>query len=322
MDLRKHSISDAQLKVLQDMVMRQRLVYQPFIISDDLEVGAGQHFIEGAGHRQMIHWQGPDAQKHERLTTNPEFFRASNAHLRRIYESLLDFVARELGDLGSLTCAEIGCNAGYFLYGLALRGARRCLGFDIIPNEPLFQTLNEILGTRCEFRMAEWDCVNHRLQNAVLPEVDVALTSAFTVHVVDAIYHLAYICDHSRRAVFVFSTVNNDSHLSVSYGEPSKYYKALDWPVSLDNGVKLSVPLLRSCLSQAGFEDIRELAAPADLPPEWARWFGYHKAYLALRTSDKRSALSTNSRRYTLPARSTPAKGPWRKVKSLLGLRS
>src|SRR4051794_20323015 len=47
MDLRSRLITPEQLARLQQCVIRRKLAYQPFIFSDDFEVGAGEHFRLG-----------------------------------------------------------------------------------------------------------------------------------------------------------------------------------------------------------------------------------------------------------------------------------
>ncbi len=291
MDLRKKSITPAQMSRLRNCFVTRQLAYQPFIFSDDLEAGAGEHFINGLPNL-TIHWSDPDPRLADIVTANVDHFRRSNACLRAIYEHFLDSITREVGEVSSLQCAEIGCNSGYFLFGLALRGARRCIGYDCSPNSEFFAVMNEVLGTRCEFHLGEWDSLDHRLNHAVMSPVDLCLSVAVTCHLSDPIQHLAYLCDHSRKAVFVYSPATDSDDLSITYARPGKYYKNSTWPVSLDNNVRLSVPLLRLCLEQAGFHDIREVQAPDQLPEEWKRWYNHQRGFVALRTEDVRTVLT------------------------------
>lgn len=292
MDLRSRQITPQQRAIIEQNIVTRVLGYQPFIFADDLEVGAGQHFIQEIKHTRLLHWTTHDPRVSDVLTDNVELFRQSNARLREVYERFMDFMVEQLGDIRGLSFAEVGCNTGYFLFGLALRGARQCLGYDFSPGYELFQTLNEILGTRCEFHFADWDSLQHRLNYNPLPEVDVAMSIAVTCHLADPIHHLAYLCDHSRKAVFVWCPIRDENRLCLYFDTPGKLTKQLAWPLSFDQDVRFSVPLLRMCLEQAGFEDIRELCCPATLPPEWQRWFGGQRGYLAYRTRDIRTALT------------------------------
>ena len=160
-----------------------------------------------------------------------------------------------------------------------------------------------MLGTWCEFRFAEWDSLKHRLNYTRMPRVDVGMSIGVTCHLADPLHHLAYLCDHSRRAVFVLVPVNKNSDLSITFGEPGRYAESLAWPLSFDFDVRLSVPLLRMSLAQAGFEDIRELPCPNWLPLPWQNWFRNQKGFLAFRTAKTRTALTLGGgkRRRNLP---------------------
>jgi SAM-dependent methyltransferase len=292
MDLRGKDLTPRQLQSLHEFIVKRTLNYQPFLFTDDLEVGAGQHFIQGAQNTNLVRWTTPDPRVRDLLTTEPELFTKSNAHLRSIYELMLDFITAQLKDIRGLSFAEIGCNTGYLLFGLALRGARRCLGFDYCPRQDVFATLNEILGTACEFQFGEWDSLSHELKPAPMPEVDVGLSVAVTCHLADPIHHLAYLCDHCRKAVFVWGPVTYEDRLVLSFGPLSKYASDLDWPLNFDAEVRFSVPLLRLSLAQAGFEEIHELEPPDSLPEEWKGWFRAQKGYFAVRTKDIRTAVT------------------------------
>lgn len=155
----------------------------------------------------------------------------------------------------------------------------------------MFDWFNRILGTKTEFQWAEWDSLGHTLRHAEMPEVDVSLSVAVTCHLADPLHHLAYLCDRSRRAVFVWVPVNSNTDLSPTFGKPAKYPNSLDFPLGFDNEVRLSVPLLRLTLEEAGFGDIREVEAPR-LSPRWREWYNAQKGYVAFRTRDVRTALS------------------------------
>src|SRR6202035_5702483 len=152
MDLRSLSISPTQLARIRRFIVERKLGYQPFIFQDELEVGAGLHFIEHCQHYQCVPTQDADPSIAGLRTTRPDEFRASNAQLRQIYELFLNFMQAQLGDLSTTSFAEVGSNTGYFLFGLALRGARRCVGVDFTRADEVFALFNSILGTNCESR--------------------------------------------------------------------------------------------------------------------------------------------------------------------------
>ena len=54
----------------------------------------------------------------------------------RLHNSDIDVLIEKLGGaISSLDFAEIGCNTGYFLHSLALKGAKHCIGYDFTNNE-------------------------------------------------------------------------------------------------------------------------------------------------------------------------------------------
>lgn len=303
MDLRERDLSAEDLAQLQRFIIDRKLAYQPFIFRRDLEVGEGWRFHDGEEAGGTVYWPGGDPEVSDLFVKEEDLasFRRHNAELRRIYDYFLDTLTSQLGDISGLSFAEVGCNTGYFLHGLALRGAARTIGYDFTNNSKLFEWFNRVLGTRSEFHWAEWDSLGHKLQYAEVPEVDVALSVAVTCHLSDPLHHIAYLCDRSRKAVFLWCPVSAHEDLSISYGRPAKYLNSLSFPVCFDNEVCPSVPLLRLALEESGFGDIREVEPPAGLSPRWLEWYGSQKGYVAFRTGDKKTALSGAKARRPLP---------------------
>jgi hypothetical protein len=302
MDLRNKNLSVDDLREIHQFIIQRKLAYQPFIFTDTLEVGEGLKFHDGEAFAGDVYWEGADSRVKDLLVTGGLApFRAANQHLRIIYEHFLDTLVEKLGgDISQLTFAEIGCNTGYLLHGLALRGAKRCLGYDFTNNDKVFRWFNRILGIDNDFSFSEWDSLTHSLRYAELPEVDVILSVAVTCHLPDAVQHLAYLCDHARKAIFVWAPVNSHSDLTISFGSPSKYPNALDWPLSFDNDVRLSIPLLRLCMTESGFEEISELQPP-ELSQRWRDWYYSQRGYIALRTKPTKTALGGGKSSRTLP---------------------
>jgi SAM-dependent methyltransferase len=302
MDLRNKNLSKDDLGEIHQFIVQRKLAYQPFIFTDTLEVGEGLKFHDGESLAGNVYWEGADRRIQDLLVTGDVTrFRAANQQLRIIYDHFLDMLVEKLGgDISRLTFAEIGCNTGYLLHGLALRGAKKCLGYDFTNNDKVFRWFNRILGINNDFSFAEWDSLTHSLRYAKLPEVDVILSVAVTCHLPDAVQHLAYLCDHARKGVFFWSPVNSHNGLTISFGNPSKYPNALDWPLSFDNDVRISIPLLRLCLTESGFEEISEVQPP-ELPQRWIEWYYSQRGYIALRTNPKKSALGGGKSARTLP---------------------
>ncbi len=311
MDLRSRHISPDQLAQLHEFIVRRKLAYQPFIFSDDLETGEGFRFINhGAGGN--VHWKNADPRVKDLLTGDPEAFRRENAALRAIYDDFVAQIASRVGVAG-LSFAEIGCNTGYFLYALELKGGRRCIGYDFTNNSLVFSWFNKVLGTRCEFHFSEWDSFEHRLRYASLPKADVILSVAVTCHMGDPIHHLTYLCERAARAVFFWCPVNEQDALALTYGHPARYPNALDWPLGFDNDVRISIPLLRLTLTQCGFGEIHEIQPPDGLPDKWKKWHRKQRGFIALRTSTARTAYS-NGRIRRMP----PGDAKVRKLFALL----
>lgn len=303
MDLRQYNLTSAQLEAVKSFIVQRKLAYQPFVFSDNLEVGEGLKFHDGESLGGNVHWEGADLSVSDLLVSEEALphFRDCNDQLRRIYDHMVNSLVDALGDISTLSFAEVGCNTGYFLHSLALRGAARCTGFDFTNNDRVFAWFNQLLGTRSEFHFAEWDSLRHVLQYADVPVVDVCLSIAVTCHLPDPLHHITYLCERARKAVFVWCPVNADSRPSISFGMPAKYPNALDWPVSCDNDVRMSVPLMTLCLEQCGFERIVGLTPP-ELSPRWLGWWRSQHGIIAFRTRESRTALGSGRNRRDLPS--------------------
>lgn len=305
MDLRNKDLSYSQLVRLHSFIVDKKLGYQPFIFTESLEVGEGLRFQYGETNGGNIYWENADPKVQDLLVDDLQLFRECNQNLRKIYDYIVNSVVKNLGgDISQLTFAEIGCNTGYFLHSLALLGAKHCTGYDFTNNGEVFHWFNNVLGIDNDFQFAEWDSLKHSLNYAEMLEVDVALSVNVTCHLADPIHHLCYLCDHSRKAIFIYSPVNNDSDYSIHFGTPAKYLNSLDYPISFDNEIRLSVPLIKLTLEEAGFSEIIEIDCPEDLPDAWRSWFYSQRAFMAFRTQDKKTALSLDEdgrRRRFLP---------------------
>lgn len=304
MDLRNKNLSASQLIELHNFIVHRKLGYQPFIFTDSLEVGEGFKFHDGEANRGNIYWENADPTVEDLLVNDLPRFRECNQNLRKIYDYIATSITENLGgDISQLTFAEIGCNTGYFLNSLAMLGARHCIGYDFTNNEHVFRWFNEVLGINNEFHFAEWDSLKHSLNYAEMAEVDVSLSINVTCHLADPIHHLCYLCDHSRKAVFIYCPVNSDDDHSIHLGVPAKYPNSLDYPLSFDNEIRPSVSLIKLTLEEAGFHNIIEIDCPKDIPDSWRNWFYSQRAFLAFRTQDNKTALSPESekRRRFLP---------------------
>lgn len=314
MDLRDKHLSPQQIKDAEDFVRGRLLWYQPFIFADDFEVGEGMNFHDHYGGEVCsVHHPGIE------ITTKPDHFRACNQELRLIYDHLMDSLVGELGDISQMSFAEFGCNSGYFMYALSLRGAQRTIGFDFAANTELFAFLNSILGTTSEFRWAEWDSLHHEVRHAEFEEVDVTMSLAVTPHIADPVQHLCYLCDRARKAVFFWIPISTKDDLSITFSDPNHHQDPdLDFPVNINSGVQVSRPLLRKILAESGFEDIREVA-PLSISPEWDTFISQHAAYIAFRTRNLKTAVSGGRYARPTPLPSPPNQGVFRRMRERLG---
>jgi len=304
MDLRKYNLSTKQIDQAKKFIVSRKLLYQPFIITDELEVGEGKNYHDGYSKPTAnVYWPDAPPEMRDLCTDDLQHFRNCNAYYRALYDHFIECVVRSLGgDVSRRAFAELGCNAGYFLHGLGVHGAKACYGFDFTENTEVFEWFNRFLGTRSKFQFAEWDSLKHRLRYARMPIVDVVLCSAFLNHVSDPTFCLAFLCDHAREAVFIWTPLSRhreqscpmphwESDSVLSFGQPSYHPNALEWPLCFNFNLRFSEPFLKLCLQLAGFEDIREVPCPP-VSARWGEIYSTFKAFLAFRTKSKTSALS------------------------------
>ena len=263
MDLRSLNLSPDQLDAVRAMIVARKLAYQPFIFSDDLEVGEGWVFEAGANHspRTGRVWAAQtDLVKDIQVSIadRPDFSRA-NAALRAWYEDNVDLICGLVDNVAQNEFLELGCNSGYFIHRLAQRGARRAIGVDYAYFGDVFEWFNRLFGTGASFIHAAWDSVGHRLVGTELPDVDVAINVSVTCHVADPLHLLAYLCQKARKAVFFMVPLNGNADVSMTFVDPPNFFQEhLKWPASFDSGILVSQKLVLMALAQCGFEDISQ----------------------------------------------------------------
>ncbi|MBV8939531.1 MAG: hypothetical protein JO089_06800, partial [Alphaproteobacteria bacterium] len=171
MDLRPYIQTPKQLAQGIALIRSKHLFYQPFILADDVEVGEGQNLHdEYQGVTQIWdynvyapHHDADQGKQPEDLAV----FRQRNQEYRSIYTYISDQICNRNPDIANLTVGEIGCNTGLNLFNMALRGAKRCYGYDWNDMQPVFSWLNRLLGTRVEFTQATYDNLYHRFKHGV-----------------------------------------------------------------------------------------------------------------------------------------------------------
>lgn len=296
MDLRPIRLSAEDIERVKPFIQARKVYYQPFIFSDDLEVGEGLAFsrrLYSHDYKPAVHWPDGPEELASILVRGDQLadFRAANGMLRRIYDHMVDFLCTGLGEAKGRTFAEFGCNTGYFLHALAQRGAAGCTGYDFTDNRDVFAWFNEVLGTNSAFLQAEWDSLTHLPRYADMAEADVVMSIAVTCHLADPVHHLTYLASRAREALFLWVPYNGRDDLSISFGTPGVFPGQLAWPLSFDNEVRPSLPLIEQCLRSCGFERLVRMPPPAELG-DWSGWFESQVGILAFRTDRPATAYT------------------------------
>lgn len=269
MDLRQFSPTAAQVARARALVIRGIMGYQPWVFADDFECGVGLEF-ERDDYSGLIYLPEIDPPKTLRFIPPDKLasFRAANARLRTLYEGLADRLCAVLEQIGGSTTLDVGCNSGYFPIAFSRRGVSRAVGCD---RERGFSDsvglLNEIIGARAEFIPARYD---PRLRTVPDAEpADLVTSLAVVCHVSDPLQHLAALGELARKALFVWTIVNEDDNMTIHYGEPRGDYADDRYPFCFDNRVLPSRTLLRRSFELLGFKDIVELPGPNDDLPRY-----------------------------------------------------
>jgi hypothetical protein len=207
MDLRPYIKNKTQVENGISLIKSKHLCYQPFIISDEIEVGEGQNFCDHYKDVTSVfdlNVYAKDIDLDGRKTApDKDYFRACNAEYRYLYDFITESLQPLIPALNTLEFAEIGCNTGLNLFNMAHAGAKSCVGYDWNQMQPVFSWLNDVLGTNVKFQQGVWDNLQHKFSNMDIPEVDIMMNTIFTNHQCDPLQFLAYICDRAKVGVFL-----------------------------------------------------------------------------------------------------------------------
>lgn len=288
MDLRRFSPTDEQIDRARRLAFQEQLLYQPFIVSDDLEVGMGMEMI--SERRGMVSTSvipddlvgSPAVAKWRIAPEDKQVFSRDNQCVRQLYENMLTFIEDKLGGVSGHSFAEVGCCSGYFPINLSLRGAQDAVGYDRLDYAGAFGLLNELTGSTARF-------INRGYRSGGIEgaeQVDVALSVAVLVHLADPLHHLAFLGSLARKAIFIWTNTmgamdtENETDLILRYNKPNEYFYAGKFPHCF-NHVYITPALLRLSLEKIGFSEIHEF----DLRPEGMsrERFRQHRGYLAVR---------------------------------------
>lgn len=298
MDFRDRDLSPRTLRLAQQLILERKLAYQPFVFTDQLEVGEGLKFrdgesAEGAG---SLRWDGAPGELDDIQTRRLDDFRQANAQLRVVYEHFVSSLLEAMGGAAGRSFAEFGCSTGYFVHALALQGAADAYGFDFTNHTRSFELFREILGldpARHHFRYAEWDSLRHDVRYSPFPKVDATISIAVTCHVSDPLHHLAFLASRAKQAMLLFIPVNEDDGLTLRMAPPQKYPDHIEaFPLDFDNDVQMSRGLVHHTLGKLGFGELRTVEAPEGLDERMRAWFSRHETLVALRTGHPPTAFN------------------------------
>tara|TARA_A100001388_G_C28742794_1_gene487793 strand:- start:486 stop:1592 length:1107 start_codon:yes stop_codon:yes gene_type:complete len=158
------------------------------------------------------------------------------------------------------------------------------------------------------FEKLLWKREKH-LKSFDVPEVDVMLNTVFTNHQFDPMQFIAYCCDRSKKAVFFWSLVDiyNPDHHTLFFPGSSPHEEIIisedrDFPLNVNNNVRMTEKLFKHTLSQCGFANIKKITP--EVSQDFYDWGigkrsyteieGSWRLYIATRTSDKKSAFYKN----------------------------
>ncbi len=267
MDLRPYINNQSQINKGIELIKQNHLFYQPFILSDTLEVGEGQNFCDhykdvSSVFDLNVYAEGIDFGD-RKLAPNKEYFRECNEQYRYMYDFVATTIKKMLNDdISNTSFAEIGSNTGLNLFNLAKMGAKSCAGYDWNNLTTTFNWLNDILGTNVQFKQGIWDNLYHRFTTMDVPEVDVMINTIYTNHQCDPLQFLAYICDRAKVGAFLWVLVHPGDTYTITFTHQAHDILVNEnslFPLCINNDVNISKKLFLQSLKSLGFGEVTEL---------------------------------------------------------------
>ena len=266
MDLRRYINSESDIAEAKALVASRSFTYQPFRITDQLEVGAGYTFVTRNPAAGLVYWPNYEEEKSSYLRPDSgslrfdprdrnEFVTANDA-IRQVYDGFLDQVCEHVRDLSGTSLADIGCFNGYIPVSMSRRGARLSVGYDMDDRSGCFKFLNRILHTDARFVQGAYDLFSGTI--SACPAYDIVVSMSVLQHMAEPLRHLHFLRSITREALFLVTNVWDDDDYCMRLGAPRHVFDYA-FPWCFDNSVYLSEKLLRRSLEEAGFVRVIDL---------------------------------------------------------------
>lgn len=264
MDLRNRNLSRDDVNEARGLFF-----YQPFILSDDLQSGIAYDWSHGNNVYQVDRSQVDEA--------TWTAFDSANHNLRSAYEGWLDAIAAAYGDLSNASMIDTACAEGYFLHGLADRGVRRCVGYDLSPR--VLETnrfLNRILAHNVEVHAIPYDMRTHTIPGS--EPADIVISSAIMVHLSDPTFYLEFLGSITKKLLFLYSAFEDTEEMRITYERPRVYHDVeAKFPLCFSGKTTVSLGLVKFALAEMGFNRVVEVPPVVPLPP------ANHRAFIAIK---------------------------------------
>lgn len=251
MDLREYNPDPALIAEVKDY-----MEYQPYILSDDFQVGIAHDWLYRSGTMKM--------DRSQVSAKDWKAFSKANARLRAMYNDWIDMVWDVVyPETPNPTVLDMAGNAGFFLYRFLEKGASRCIGYDLNPKfGHTYKLLNQIIGVNAEFVHSPYNEMTHEIPGA--EQADIVISSAIMCHLSDPTYLLAYLGSLTKKALLLFTAVDDSSALKITYSKPGAFDHMKNpperrFPACFDNMTSISRPLLALGFEAVGFKQVIEI---------------------------------------------------------------
>lgn len=233
--------------------------YQPFILSDEIQTGAGYSW-------SVTDFSGLNFVCRKSECTEEQWLAfTSCAKLQRdMYDGWLAAIAERFPGGSLLDFATMN---SYFPVKAQLLGMGRTTGADGFCDSARTDFLNQVLGTNAEFIQARYDPVTHSAP--VAGSWDVVCASAIMTHLPDPLNFLTFLASKAKKALFIFDRVIDTDVPLIRLAKPRPEFTQGDpFPYKFNWGTHLSRGLLEHAFAELGFDEVIEF--PGDygwLPP-------------------------------------------------------